>query len=1177
MESLNNLETIREYLLGRISDEKTLEGIEELLFTDDDFCTKAEIVEDELINDYVFDNLQTNDKSGFEKTLENNSERRLKLQVTQQLKNKFAVKPVEEKIPVFDSIKAFFRSPVYAGSFAILLIAALIGTTFLLRSSNTDELAELRNIYLKERPIEPRISGFDYAPMNVTRGENKDDANKNKLELAKTKFLQEVVNNPNAENYHKLGVFYLTQQNYKDAIENLEKAVKADDKNAIFQNDLGSSYFQFAKDDKDNKLINLARANESFSKAIEINPNLLEALFNKALTLQELNLPRQAKESWELYLQKDSSSKWADEARKNLEKVARMQSSFKTKEQVLDDFLTAYRNGNEEFAWKINCQTKEMISGVWLPDQLSRRYLQARKNKDESTAKESIEALTYIGNLEHDRNADFFVRDLADYYANVGDEKIDDLLKAKGLLGEGYKLAPQSNFQQAQNKFEEAKSLFTKTGNDLEEKLAEYWIAFCESNIGNIQSSSKKLVALEIYTNESYYKWLELVIKTRLGENSFRNRDYSKSNSYRKNSLILADKLNDTLFRQKNASNSISFYSIFGDLQKSVNFLSQTFLPNLYFESRFQNWRNIGNTADILKSLNLNESSIEYAKEYLKIAQEKGEEESIIFDSNSQVTQIYSESGKFEEAFIFAKKGQEIIDKISDKNVRNLAQANSFVQIAHLKRLMNQCSQAITEYDDAIDIFSKLNEVKSQNYDLHKGKLICYSNLQSANNFIAELETVSDLIEDNRNQLLEEESRNSFFDREQSVANIATNYFLKQNDSRRAFEFSENSKARSLLDLLENKGFYDAKEKQIVFKESAKPFSVEKIQAQLSPNIQIIQYAVLEDKIAIWLISNNQFEVVTTLISADLLAQKVQNYLDLIKDKSPQTKQTSKELYDILLKPILAKPDKSKQICFVPDGILYHLPFASLVSSETEKYLIEDFALFYSPSATTSIILSEKAKTKPQTENLLAIGNPDFSRIDNSKLPSLPSAEKEVSDLAKFYEKPKVLINSEAVKSNVLSNFSKADIFHFAGHYVANPNSTLNSKLLLTQPTNSIDEFEGELRASEILQIKNPNLKLAVLSACETGIERYYKGEGAIGMARTFLAIGTPIVVASQWKVESESTLELMKAFHRNRKQRSLNTIEALRQAQIEMLAKKEFSEPYFWSAFSPVGGNVNF
>jgi tetratricopeptide (TPR) repeat protein len=260
-ESPDNLETIREYLLGRILDEKTLEGMEDLLFSDDDFCTKAEILEDELINDYVFGNLSANDYASFEKTLENNKERRLKVQVTQALKEKVSVKTLEEKTTIFDSIKAFFRSPIYAGGFALLLIAALIGTVFLIRSPKNDELAELRNIYAKERPIEPRISGFDYAPMNITRGENKDDANKNKLEEIKLERLKAVNSNPNAENYHALGVFYLTLQNYKDAIENLEKAVRADDKNARFQNDLGSAYLALSEKDKGNlqQLLNLIR------------------------------------------------------------------------------------------------------------------------------------------------------------------------------------------------------------------------------------------------------------------------------------------------------------------------------------------------------------------------------------------------------------------------------------------------------------------------------------------------------------------------------------------------------------------------------------------------------------------------------------------------------------------------------------------------------------------------------------------------------------------------------------------------------------------------------------------------------------------------------------------------------------------------------------------------------
>jgi CHAT domain-containing protein len=98
-----------------------------------------------------------------------------------------------------------------------------------------------------------------------------------------------------------------------------------------------------------------------------------------------------------------------------------------------------------------------------------------------------------------------------------------------------------------------------------------------------------------------------------------------------------------------------------------------------------------------------------------------------------------------------------------------------------------------------------------------------------------------------------------------------------------------------------------------------------------------------------------------------------------------------------------------------------------------------------------------------------------------------------------------------------------------------------------------------------------------VLSACETGLERVFQGEGAVGMARTFLAAGAPLVIASQWKVESDSTSELMTAFHRHRRENKLPSAEALRRAQLEILRRAEYAEPYFWSAFAAVGAYANY
>ncbi len=120
-------------------------------------------------------------------------------------------------------------------------------------------------------------------------------------------------------------------------------------------------------------------------------------------------LPRQAKESWTLYLQKDSSSQWAQEARRNLTRIDSEQTRFfKTDEQVLDDFLNAYRNRDDARAQKIHNETKGLLGGATVALQLSRRYLTAKQRDDEAVAKESLDALTYIGDYEQTQNSEFF-------------------------------------------------------------------------------------------------------------------------------------------------------------------------------------------------------------------------------------------------------------------------------------------------------------------------------------------------------------------------------------------------------------------------------------------------------------------------------------------------------------------------------------------------------------------------------------------------------------------------------------------------------------------------------------------------------------------------------------------------------------------------------------------------
>ena len=321
------------------------------MFTDEEFCSQVALSEDELINDYVLGRLDNADAESFRASLATNPERTFKLELTQALREKSLAqnfKTVEDKPSFFAALRAFFRQPAYAGAFAVLLIAVAGLAIYLTRRSNPDDLAELRSIYQQARPTETRISEFGYAPLTQLRGAP-EPGDQQRLRRIDNSLIAAREKTPNAQTHHALGVFDLTQQKYREAIKEFESALKFADNNAQIHNDLGSAHYELAKaGPKEKKWEELAQSLEEFTKATELDSNLLEALFNKSLALQEMGtMPRQAKESWRIYLQKYSSSPWAEEARKNLSRIQDDQTLFKSDEDVLSEFLTAFRNHDD--------------------------------------------------------------------------------------------------------------------------------------------------------------------------------------------------------------------------------------------------------------------------------------------------------------------------------------------------------------------------------------------------------------------------------------------------------------------------------------------------------------------------------------------------------------------------------------------------------------------------------------------------------------------------------------------------------------------------------------------------------------------------------------------------------------------------------------------------------------
>jgi CHAT domain-containing protein len=111
------------------------------------------------------------------------------------------------------------------------------------------------------------------------------------------------------------------------------------------------------------------------------------------------------------------------------------------------------------------------------------------------------------------------------------------------------------------------------------------------------------------------------------------------------------------------------------------------------------------------------------------------------------------------------------------------------------------------------------------------------------------------------------------------------------------------------------------------------------------------------------------------------------------------------------------------------------------------------------------------------------------------------------------------------------------------------------------------------LYLSEIYSLALPRARLVVLSACETGLGQFYKGEGVVSLIHPFLAGRVSTVVASLWPVESQATSDLMIEFHRARRTGNQSAGNALRAAQLKMIEQIE-AHPFYWASFVVVGGD---
>lgn len=310
------------------------------------------------------------------------------------------------------------------------------------------------------------------------------------------------------------------------------------------------------------------------------------------------------------------------------------------------------------------------------------------------------------------------------------------------------------------------------------------------------------------------------------------------------------------------------------------------------------------------------------------------------------------------------------------------------------------------------------------------------------------------------------------------------------------------------------------------------------------------QFTLADKKNRLELVSNRETASPKLLQFIDFF-----NDAKTISDNPAAYNHASNVAYNILKLP---KKSFHKNLIIVPDGILTFLPFEALITAESETtnfakmhYLLNDFKIGYNNSADFYL---NAIPFQHQKENVLGV----FPIFENSSL-ELAFSKKELKNLQGNF-KGKYLEGQNATFENFKANAANYSILHLSTHASSGD---------ISEPA-SIKFYDTEVLYSELYNL-NLNPDLVVLSACETGIGKLYKAEGAMSVARGFQFSGAQNLLFSLWKVNDFTTSVLMEKFYANVKN-GKSYFESNHQAKLDFLNDESIpnakKSPYYWASF---------
>jgi CHAT domain-containing protein len=1018
-------------------------------------------------------------------------------------------------------------------------------------------VAQLAEAMGTRRFVEPRLTGgFRHGRLTTMRSGDTPqglDAQSPAVLGAVARIREQAEGDVSPESLGALGITYLVSGDASAAVKSLESATAQKPEDPRLLSDLAAAYLVRAA--QSDEPADIPKALESAERAIALKDPPPEAYFNRALALERLHLVDAARKAWGDYLQRDSSSGWADEARQHLEALpkarqssaeedkARARAAVESGQQAIDRLA-------EDSPSLLRDYFEDELLPAWADAYLVGRP-DASLHREHARLVGDALARTTSDALPQDA-----VRALVEPAATTPSR---DPLRSQAI---GYQALREA--KRLYGLDEPSCSQFRGALHGLAAGASPYaaWAAqqvvtacLLSSDQATAMTELDRLEALASQRGHTQLlgrvRWLQGLIHMYRGELTASLERYDSANDCFRKTHDLESEALMLVAVAENFHALGETRTAWSDRERSLALLSQVRSPR-------RRHAILSDVAWACLDERMPRSALHFQTALINTAW-SWSRPAAVSEALTRRAAIRHALGAGEAAAADLLESRRWIARTSDDaQARGLA---AEADAAEGEMLVPRRPQAaVRALGQSLAYFRDTAPARVPGLHL----LLARAQLASGFDDAAEGELLAgvEALEHQRISMRDAAHQVSFFDQALPLFDdMVRLQVTRRHDPERALAFVERGRARQLVDSLA--------------RAAVTPLDPEALRQELPERLTLVYYVPLDDRLFAWALSREGSHFIERSLPAAELSRLVAGYRAAIEGRAPQelVRRTSARLHDELVRPLIPFIASQRALVFIPDGVLQSVAFAGLWNRRTGRYLVEDYLLGLAPSGTVFVRASTSAAaTYGTAPRVLVVGNPQFDRQIWLGMPNLPGAEAEADEIAGLYARSELLTGSRATKSAFLEGIRRAQVVHYAGHAAASADAPSSARLLFAPDPRTADS--GALYLHELGRQRFPRTRVVVLAACRTAAGAVSRVEGALSLSRPFLAAGVPDVVASLWDIDDAVSRRFFVSFHRALLEDG-DPLLALRKAQIAFIHGDNSSlvHPASWAPFICMGG----